>query len=127
MRQSLSAGVGSRIAGHRLRDAAKVRGLGRLAREITQVPANRRDLPGESLLRLHALEAGQQPVYQPRDDVRAQGQTRRMLAIVLALDPRSLQKGSVRQDIRRRPELVEELLGREQRVNPSAVMGSEQR
>jgi len=39
-----------------------------------------------------------------------------MLAVVLALDPRPLQEGSVRQDIRRRPELVEELLGREQRV-----------
>ena len=50
-----------------------------------------------------------------------------MLTAVLALDPGPLQEGSVRQDIRRRPELVEELLGREQRENPSAVMGSEQR
>jgi hypothetical protein len=48
-----------------------------------------------------------------------------MLAAVLALDPGPLQKGSVRQNVRRRPELVEELLGREQRVNPSAVMGSD--
>jgi hypothetical protein len=39
-----------------------------------------------------------------------------MLAAVLALDPRPLQEGSVGQDVRRRPELVEELLGREQRV-----------
>ena len=38
-----------------------------------------------------------------------------MLAAVLALDPRPLQKRSVRQNVRRRPEFVEELLGREQR------------
>jgi hypothetical protein len=37
-----------------------------------------------------------------------------MLAAALALDPRPLQKRSVRQDIRRRPELLEELLGRKQ-------------
>jgi hypothetical protein len=39
-----------------------------------------------------------------------------VLAAVLALDARPLQEGSVRQNVRRRPELVEELLGREQRV-----------
>jgi hypothetical protein len=39
-----------------------------------------------------------------------------MLAAVLALYARPLQEGSVRQNVRRRPELVEELLGREQRV-----------
>jgi hypothetical protein len=91
------------------------------------VTANRRNLPGESLLRLHTLEAGQQAVHHPRDDVRAEGEPSRMVAAVLALDPGPLQEGSVRKDIRGRPELVEELLGREQGVNPSAVMGSEQR
>ena len=50
-----------------------------------------------------------------------------MFPIVLTLDPRALQEGSVRQNIRRRPELVEELLGREQGLDPSAVMGSEHR
>jgi len=39
-----------------------------------------------------------------------------MLASTLALDPGPLQEGSVCQDVRGRPELVEELLGREQRV-----------
>ena len=118
---------GRRIGRHRVGDAAQVCGLGRLGREITQVPADRRDLPGEPFLRLHTLESGQQPVDQTRDDVSAQREPRRMLTIVLALDPGPLQERSVRQDIRRRPELVEELLGREQSVNPSAVIGSEQR
>jgi hypothetical protein len=37
---------------------------------------------------------------------------------VLALDPRTLEEGRVRQDIRRRAELVEQLLGREQSAIP---------
>ncbi len=88
-----------RIGGNRLSDAAKVGRLGRLAGKVTQVPANRRDLPGETLLRLHALEAGQQPVHQPRDDVRPERETRRVFMVVVPLHPRTLQEGSVRQDI----------------------------
>jgi hypothetical protein len=60
------------------------------------VPADRGDLPGETLLRLDALEPGQQPVYEPCDDVGTQGETRSMLAAALALDPRPLQERSMR-------------------------------
>ncbi len=91
------------------------------------MPADRRDLPGEPFLRLHTLESREQSIHQPRDDVRTQRQPRRLLTVVLALDPRPLQKRSMRQDICGRPELVEELLGREQGVDPSAVIGSGQR
>ena len=100
MRHSRSAGVGSRLARHRLGDAAQVCGFRRLDRQIGQVAANCRDLPGEPFLRLDAFEAGQQPVDQARDDVGTQRETRRMLTVVLAFDPGPLQEGSVRQDIR---------------------------
>jgi hypothetical protein len=108
-------GSRGRSRGHRVGDAAKVRRLGCIGGQITQVTTDGGDLPGEPFLRLHTLEAGQQAVHQPGHDVRAQGESRRMLAVVLALDPGPLQKRSMRQDIRRRPELLEELLGREQK------------
>lgn len=46
-----------------------------------------------------------------------------MLATALALDPRPLQKRSVRENVRRRPKLVEQLLRRKQSEYPSAVYG----
>jgi hypothetical protein len=64
------------------------------------VPADCRNLPGKSLLRLDAFEAGQEPVHEARDDIGSQRETRRMLAAVLAFDPGPLQEGSVGQDIR---------------------------
>jgi hypothetical protein len=54
-------------------------------------------------------------VHQARHDVSAQRQTRGPIAIAVALASGMLQKGRVREDIRRRPELAEELLGRKQR------------
>jgi hypothetical protein len=64
------------------------------------VPADCRNLPGESFLRLHAVEAGQEPVHETRADVGSQRETRRMLTAVLAFDPGPLQEGSMGQDIR---------------------------
>ncbi|MBA3555714.1 MAG: hypothetical protein H0W29_13265 [Gemmatimonadales bacterium] len=51
-------------------------------------------------MRLHPLQPGQEPVHQPRHDVGAQRETRRMLSAMLALDPGPLQERSVSQDIR---------------------------
>ncbi len=63
---------GRRIGRHRVGDAAQVSRLRRLGREITQVPADRRNLPGETFLSFHTLEARQQPIDQTGDDVGAQ-------------------------------------------------------
>jgi hypothetical protein len=61
----------------------------------------------------------EQAVHQPSHDVGAQGKPSRTIAVALALTPGVLQECRVGEDIRRRPELAEELLGREQTVNPS--------
>jgi hypothetical protein len=106
---------GSRLGRNRIGDAPKVRGLWCFGRKIGEVPANCRNLPGEPLAGFDPLDTGQQPVYQACHHVRAEGEPGRALAAVLAFDPGPLQEGSMRQDIRRRPELFEELLGREQR------------
>jgi hypothetical protein len=79
---------------------------------------NRRELPGEAVLPLHTPQSGEQPVHQAGNHVGTQREPRRMLAAVLALDPRPLEEGRVRQDIRRGTELVEQLLGRVQDAIP---------
>jgi hypothetical protein len=107
-----------RLGGNGIRDAAQVRALRRVAGKIGQMTPNRGELPGEALLRFHALESGEQPIDQAGDHVSAQCEARRVVPAVLALDPRALQERGVRQDIRRGAELVEQLLGRVQRAGP---------
>lgn len=93
-------------------DPAEVRALGRITGKIRQVTPNRRELPGEAFLRFHALESGQQTIHQAGDHVGAQRESRREVPAVLTLDPRTLEKWRVRQNIRRGAELIEQLLGR---------------
>jgi hypothetical protein len=87
------------------------------------VAAHCRVLPGKAFQRLDAFEPRQQAIDQPGQHVGAQGEPRRLLPGALALDPRTLQKRRMRQDIRRGAELVEQLLGRVQGAIP-AVMGA---
>jgi hypothetical protein len=109
---------GYRIGGNRIGDPAEVRALGCVAREIGEVTTNRSELPGETFLRFHTLDSGEQPIHQPGDYIGAQRQARRIVAAVLALDPRALEKWRVRQNISRGAELVEQLLGRVQDAVP---------
>ena len=77
-----------------------MRGFRSLGRQLGKMPADCRNLPRESFLRLDAFETGQQTVHEAGNDVGAQRQTRRVLTAVLAFDPGPLQEGSVGQDIR---------------------------
>jgi hypothetical protein len=109
---------GRRIGRDGIRDPAEVRALWSIAREIGEVTPDRRELPGEAFLRFHALDAGEQPIHEAGDDVGAQRKPRRVVPAVLTLDPRTLEKRRVRQNIRRGSELVEQLLGRVQDAVP---------
>ena len=109
---------GRRIGRDGVGDPAKVRALGRVAGEIREVTPDRRELPGEAFLRFHTLESGEQPIHQAGDDVSTQREACRVVPAVLTLDSRTLEKRRVRQDIRRRAELVEQLLGRVQDAVP---------
>jgi hypothetical protein len=100
-----------------------VRALGCVAREIGEVTPNRRELPGEAFLRFHTLDSGEQPIHQAGDYIGTQRKARRVVPAVVALDPRTLEKRRVRQNIRRGAELVEQLLGRVQ--NPVPELGGE--
>lgn len=84
-----------------------------------QVTAHGVELPDERFARLLVVRQDEQTVHQSSHDVGAQGKPGRAIAVALALTPGILQECRVREDIRRRPELAEELLGREQTVNPS--------
>jgi uncharacterized protein (UPF0218 family) len=75
-------------------------------------------LPGEAFLRFHTLDSREQPIDQAGDDVSTQRKACRVVPAVLTLDSRTLEKRRVRQDIRRRAELVEQLLGRVQDAVP---------
>ena len=99
-------------------DPAKMRALGRVAGEIREMTPDRSELPGKAFLRFHALDSGEQPIHQAGDDVGTQREARREVPAVLTLDSRTLEKRRVRQDIRRRAELVEQLLGRVQVAVP---------
>ena len=95
-----------------------MRAFRRVAGEIREVTPNRRELPGKSFLRFHALEPGQQAIHQAGDHVGTQRETSREIPAVLTLDPRTLEKWRVRQNIRRGAELIEQLLGRIQVAIP---------
>jgi ribosomal protein L29 len=97
-----------------------MRALGRVTGEIREMTPNRRELPGKALLRFYALESGQQAIHQAGDNVGTQREARREVPAVLTLDPRTLEKRRVRQNIRRGAELVEQLLGRVQVAIPAS-------
>jgi hypothetical protein len=71
-------------------------------------------LPQKPVLSPGGLVLPEQPIDQAGNEVRAQRQASREVTLALMLRPRPLQKRGVRQDIRRRPDLTEELLRREQ-------------
>jgi ribosomal protein L29 len=100
-------------------DPAKMRALGCVSGEIREMTPNRRELPGKALLRFYALESGQQAIHQAGDNVGTQREARREVPAVLTLDPRTLEKRRVRQNIRRGAELIEQLLGRIQVAIPA--------
>ena len=100
-----------------------MRALGRVAGKIGKVTPDRGELPGEAFLRFNALDSGEQAIDQASDDVGTQREACRVVPAVLTLDSRTLEKRRVRQDIRRRAELVEQLLGRIQDAVP--VLGGE--
>jgi hypothetical protein len=106
------------VGRNRIRDPAEVRALRRLTGEIREVTPNRRELPGKPFLRFHALESGQQSIHQAGDHVGPQREACREVPVVLTLDPRTLEKWRVRQNIRRGAELIEQLLGRIQVAIP---------
>ena len=95
-----------------------MRTLGRVAGEIREVTPDRSELPGEAFLRFHTLDSREKPIDQAGDDVSTQRKACRVVPAVLTLDSRTLEKRRVRQDIRRRADLVEQLLGRVQDAVP---------
>jgi hypothetical protein len=80
------------------------------------VTANSLELPAETFAGFLVVGPAQQSVDESGDYVCAERQSRRAIAVALTLASGVLQESRVREDIRRRPELTEELLGREQTV-----------
>jgi hypothetical protein len=78
------------------------------------VAANGVELPQEALLRVDVVTLGEQPVHQSGDEIGTERQPCGNVPLALVLRLGALQKGSVRQDIRRRLGFTEELLRREQ-------------
>jgi hypothetical protein len=80
------------------------------------VTPNGLELPAEAFAGFLVVRTVQQPIDEAGDHVRAQRQSRRAIAVTLTLPSGVLQESRVGEDIRRRPELTEELLGREQTI-----------
>ena len=76
--------------------------------------ADRVELPQGALLDPGSVLARQQSVDQTRDQIGAEREAGRALALTLMFVPRTLQERRVAQDIGRRLDLTEELLRREQ-------------
>jgi hypothetical protein len=76
--------------------------------------ADRIELPDEAVLRLGLVSPGEDPIHQPGDQICPQRQPRGYLPLPQVLRPCALQERCVRQDVRRRLGLTEELLRREQ-------------
>jgi hypothetical protein len=80
------------------------------------VPVDGLELPAEAFMGFLVVRPVQQAVDESGDHVRTQRKPRRAITVALALASGILQESRVGEDIRRRPELTEELLGREQTV-----------
>jgi hypothetical protein len=91
-----------------------MRALRRIRRELPQVPPYRVQLPQQPLLHLRRLAPDDEAIDQPRDQVGAESETRGDVALTLVLRPRALEERRVRQDVRGRLGITEELLRREQ-------------
>jgi hypothetical protein len=80
------------------------------------VTAHSLELPAEAFAGFLVVRSVQQSIDESGDYVRAECQSRRAIAVALTLTSGVLQESRVGEDIRRRPELTEELLGRKQTV-----------
>ena len=78
------------------------------------MPPHGVQLPEHSIFGGRRRIAEEESIDQPRDEVGSQRQTCGDILLALMLGASALEKGSVRQDIRRRRGLTEEVLRREQ-------------
>ena len=77
---------------YRVHDSGQMRGLGRVARQLTDVTPHGLELPAERLRQLSVVVEGQELVHQARDDVSAQRQAGGPVTILLPLKAGALQE-----------------------------------
>ena len=92
--------VGLAVRGNSRNHAGEVSRLRSVPGQLVDVPPHRFKLPAEAFELLGVVLQREQLVDQPRDDVRAERQTRRALALLLPLEPGTLEERLVSESIR---------------------------
>jgi len=99
---------------NRFGDAPQMGRLGSIIRNSFEVSADGFQLPQEALLRLRTGGLLQQTIDQAGHHVRPKGQPGRQIPSMLPLRSSALEELGMHEDVCRRAELAEQLLGREQ-------------